>query len=301
MNPTLEAYLHAMRLDRWPRSISILTGTAAAWVLLGPPAESQMGTRIRIIGLALLATFAVALFNYIINEITDAPFDRHHPLKKHRPVPSGRIPAGKLFAIGLGLLIAGFIMGWFVSRMTMLNLGLFALAGVIYNVPPIRAKDHPYVDALVESANNPLRFNIGWYAFNPGVHPPWTILLAWWAFGAFLMYAKRLSEKRYLTPEQAALYRRSLATYSQRGLSLTILLAALISLASIATFALQWHYPRLWLSFVLLIPYCAWIFNETLNRSGRVEEPEALFRRPAFVLLTLLLIISLIWGIGSST
>ena len=29
--------------------------------------------------------------NYVINEILDAPTDRSHPTKQHRPIPSGQV------------------------------------------------------------------------------------------------------------------------------------------------------------------------------------------------------------------
>ena len=35
--------------------------------------------------------------------------------------------------------------------------------GCLYNIPPIRTKDHAYVDVLSESINNPIRFLVGWY------------------------------------------------------------------------------------------------------------------------------------------
>ena len=37
------------------------------------------------------------------------------------------------------------------------------LAGILYNVPPLRFKDIPYLYSTMESANNPIRFLVGWY------------------------------------------------------------------------------------------------------------------------------------------
>ena len=55
---------------------------------------------------------------------------------------------------------------------------LFAVFGVLYNVRPIRAKDRAFLDVIVESVNNPLRFLFGWFAVTPHVAPPVSILLA---------------------------------------------------------------------------------------------------------------------------
>ena len=289
-------YIEALRLDRWPRSLSILVGSAAAMALRtsGPRWEE-----VPAMAIALAGTFAVALFNYSINEITDAPYDRHHPRKKTRPLAAERISARVLLGIGIALLAAGLLAGRMVSPAVLTWLSVFALAGVVYNVPPLRAKDLPFVDAAVESANNPIRFCIGWYALTPREAPPWSLALAWWAFGAFLMYAKRLSEKRYLTNEQAGRYRKSLEAYSQRALTMVIWLTAGLSLAGLGVFAHQGGHPRIFWVLPGFVAYYAWIFYETINRSGRVEEPEALFRRPVFVVLSLGLGALLWWSLGS--
>ena len=95
---------------------------------------------------------------------------------------------------------------------------VFAIFGVIYNVRPIRAKDRAFLDVIVESVNNPLRFLFGWFAVTPHVAPPVSILLAYWFGGAFLMAAKRVSEHRAIVEAggtaNLAAYRPSFAVYT---------------------------------------------------------------------------------------
>jgi len=43
------------------------------------------------LAVAVAATCLIASSNYVLNEILDAPRDRHHPLKRSRPVPSGLV------------------------------------------------------------------------------------------------------------------------------------------------------------------------------------------------------------------
>ena len=40
--------------------------------------------------------------------------------------------------------------------------------GCIYNIPPVRSKDLPYLDVLSEAVNNPLRMLAGWAAGHAG-------------------------------------------------------------------------------------------------------------------------------------
>ena len=35
--------------------------------------------------------------------------------------------------------------------------------GCVYNIPPVRSKDLPYVDVLSEAINNPIRMLAGWF------------------------------------------------------------------------------------------------------------------------------------------
>ena len=79
------------------------------------------------------------------------------------------------------------------------------------------AKDVPYLDSTLESANNPIRFLIGWYVLAAGF-PPLSLLAAWWAFGNFLMVGKRGLKKIFLSPEESSAYRMSLSRYSITGL-----------------------------------------------------------------------------------
>jgi len=62
----------------------------------------------------------------------------------------------------IGPVTAGLACAFAASKITLLVACIFALQGIIYNVPPIRAKDKAYLDAVSESVNNPLRLMIGW-------------------------------------------------------------------------------------------------------------------------------------------
>jgi hypothetical protein len=71
------------------------------------------------------------------------------------------------------------------------------IMGIVHNVPPISAKAWPYVDALSESLNNPIRLLLSCFAIVSSRVPPMSPLLSHWMVGAFLA-AKRLAEYRHL-------------------------------------------------------------------------------------------------------
>ncbi|MCX7974691.1 MAG: UbiA family prenyltransferase [Candidatus Aminicenantes bacterium] len=289
MNP----YLEALRLERWPRSTAIFLGSATCLFFeikenaFVPPHWPILGKII----LAFLLTWGISTVNYIINEIADAPFDRHHPLKKMRPLVSGRIEKTTFILLGLFLALFCFTFSFlFFSWLFTVSLLSLLLAGFVYNVTPLRTKDIPFLDSISESANNPIRFLIGWYALNPGSFPPIGLLLAWWAFGNFLMVAKRLSELRWLK-DKAALYRQSLQKYSTFSLLTGMAVSMIVFFAGYLWFCWQYNL-RSWFFYTIpLLLYFLLFFWKTLKEKAVMEEPERLFRRPLFAFYTVGLII----------
>ena len=62
--------------------------------------------------------------------------------------------------------------GWIVAPMHAAMLGLLWIMGCLYNIPPFRTKDRPWLDVLSEAVNNPLRLLIGWYMVPTGLIAP---------------------------------------------------------------------------------------------------------------------------------
>jgi len=153
-------YIQIARVDHWFKNVFMLLGVLLA--VFYEPALCAWAT-ILLVGVALLATCLVASSNYVLNEILDAPMDRFHPVKKHRPVPSGKIwtPLAWLEWILLGA--SGVGLAWLINPYFMAMALTLWVMGVVYNAPPIRTKEIPYLDVLSESVNNPLRLLLGWF------------------------------------------------------------------------------------------------------------------------------------------
>jgi decaprenyl-phosphate phosphoribosyltransferase len=289
----MTAYLQALRLERWPRSAAIFLGTAAVFFLhRGPVSSFSVPEIILRAVLSFLLTWTISTANYVVNEIVDAPTDIHHPVKRYRPLVQGRIKKGPFILIGLGLTAAGLSLAMaFFSPSFFFSLLALLGAGFIYNLKPIRTKDIPFLDSISESANNPIRFLIGWYAFAPGqIFPPLPLLLAWWSFGNFLMTAKRLSEFRLLG-DKAADYRLSHKKYSRILLLFGMIASAAVFLASSFVVILSFRLYRFLIVLPILLLYVLLFFRKTLEEKEVMEEPESLLRNPLIALLSLVLII----------
>ena len=124
------------------------------------------------IGLGLITAICVASANYVINEWLDRDFDKFHPTKSGRPAVQKQLRGNIVLFEWLALLGVGLACAFATSKAMFLTAGVFALQGVVYNVPPLRTKDKAYLDVISESINNPLRLIIGWAMIDPTTFPP---------------------------------------------------------------------------------------------------------------------------------
>ncbi len=252
----LATFYHRQTLGQWP------AGLRPWWdVLLG-----------------LVVVCLIASSNYALNEWCDREYDRHHPEKRHRPLAAGRLPNWAAGTLWLGLAGLGFTLAAIVNRPFAVAGVVLWVMGVIYNVPPLRAKDWPYVDVLTESVNNPLRLFLGWFTIVPDRVPPLSLIVAYWMAGAFFMAAKRLAEKRSLGDDAtAARYRRSLARYSENDLLMQMFFYATAGSLLLGVFIVRYH-----VELILAVPLVAGVFAAylrlTLAPASAAQQPERLYR-----------------------
>ena len=284
-------YLKPLRFDHWIKNAVVPVGSLLAIVAYRLAVDP--GTVLDI-GLAFVISGGISSVNYAINEVLDAPFDARHPAKRFRPIPSGRVRVGPLLVLTacLGLVTLATSAWLFRPPFALANLALF-VAGLLYNLPPVRLKDWPFLDALVESLTNPIRIGIGWYAVAPAAAGvPVGLLVTVWAFGAFLMTGKRLAELRLLGP-LAAEYRPTFRAYTVRSLLAVQLAYALAGLGALAVFFAA-ERPRLLAALPLVAGLLGWAVKMTFERESPLIDPEHLYRRPGFLLVSCAVLATLV-------
>jgi 4-hydroxybenzoate polyprenyltransferase len=287
----MNSYLKALRPERWPRSLAIFVGTASFFLLFREQmAIYDLNEILLKCLLIFILTWAISTANYVTNEIVDAPFDIHHPTKKNRPLIKGEIKPMPFLFLGIILSLSSLTTAFLLfNKAFFISLLALLAAGFIYNLKPIRTKDIPFLDSISESANNPIRFLIGWFAFaSAETLPPLSLLLCWWAFGNFLMIAKRLSEYRFLK-ENAGNYRASLKKYSKRSLVLGLGISVIFFFFFFFYFAVSFKLQSFYYLSPLLLIYFMIFFKHTLQKREVMEEPERLLKNPLFASYTLLI------------
>ncbi len=285
----LQDYFRIARTDHWFKNLFVLPGIALAVTL----ADIALPSLIWLTCKALAAASLIASANYVINEWLDAPFDAHHPLKQQRPAASGRVTAPWVYLEylllgGIGLALAYSISGGFLAAAVLL-----LLMGIVYNVPPLRLKEVPYLDIISESVNNPIRLVMGWTAVIHDALPPSSILLAFWMGGAFLMAVKRFAEYRFIAdPLRAGEYRQSFKYYTEDRLLVAAFFFALCCAFFLGVFLIKYRIEFL-LVFPLLSLLFTWYLAIGLRPASLVQTPEKLYRERRFVAFVVALCVTI--------
>ena len=284
----IRAYINIARPDHWFKNGFMLIGIFLAFFM---EPQYSVGASIINIFLSVISVCLVASSNYVINEVLDAPFDRHHPEKCHRPVPSGRVKIPIAYAEWLGLAVVGLYVGYLIGWPFFFAALSLWIAGLAYNIPPVRTKELPFVDVLSESLNNPIRLFIGWFAIVPDKIPPVSILLMYWMAGAFFMGAKRFAEYKMIDdPEIAGNYRASFKFYTSEKLLLSLFFYMALCNFFFGIFVIRYH-----LELILGIPFFAGLFAYYLKitfwENSPVQKPEKLYREKKLMGLLILSVI----------
>ena len=225
---------------------------------------------------------------YLFNDIMDVEADRNHPIKKNRPIASGKLPMRVAILIGI-LLLAGVFTGSYL-----LSPGLFAIC-LIYFVLNLAyskwLKHMPLIDVLVIAACFVLRVAAGVSVINVERFSPWlyvvTTLLA-----LYIGFGKRRAELMVLVPDNTQSHRKVLSGYSLEFVDqlITIVSATTIIAYSLYTFSApnlpENHAMMLTIPFVI---YGIFRYLSLLQIKKMGGEPEELLLKDRPLQITILL------------
>lgn len=273
--PTVRGHIAIARIDHWVKNVFILPGIVAA---LGSDAgHVSPGFMMRVV-LGFASICLVASSNYVINEVLDAPSDLAHPLKRSRPVPSGQVSIPLAYVEWLVLMVVGVGLGFLVSTPFGYTALTLWVMGCVYNIPPLRSKDVPYIDVLSESVNNPLRMLAGWYMVGTVAVAPASLLLSYWMVGCYFMAIKRYAEFRDIAdPVRAAAYRKSFAYYTLERLMVSILFYGSAAMLFLGAFIMRYRIELI-LSFPLVALVMAIYLDIAFKPDSAAQRPEGLYR-----------------------
>jgi len=239
----LRGILRTMRPHQWVKNLFVLAPVVFARELTDPAFI-----------LAALGAFAVfcllAGAVYTLNDLVDVAADRVHPVKRRRPIASGRVPIPVaramvvvLVTVALGSALAIGLTGGRVAFF------FVALAYFLQNVAySFRLKKVAYVDVGFIALGFVLRVLAGGYATRTpvsGYMIACTALLA-----LFLGFGKRRHE---LAGENAARQRSALEAYTPRALTVALGITGVAAVGDYLAYTLDpppffQHTPWLWVT-----------------------------------------------------
>jgi 4-hydroxybenzoate polyprenyltransferase len=205
----LRDLLVSLRPKQWSKNslvfLALLFSANERWSFNDPAGV------VDVIGHSLLAFAlfaAVSSAQYLLNDVIDAPQDREHPRKRHRPIAAGRISRGTAMVTAIALALVGLAGGCWLAPPLGAVLGLYLAVMVGYSA---WFKHVVIVDVFVIAGGFVLRAAGGALAIAVPISP-WLYLCT--LLGAlFLGFAKRRNELSVLQ-HQAANHRRILDEYT---------------------------------------------------------------------------------------
>jgi len=229
---------------------------------------------------------------YIINDIMDIEADRSHPVKKNRPIASGKLPVKLAVIVAILLLVIA------LAGSYLLNFGTFIIFLIyfILNLAYSKWLKHvAIIDVLVIAACFVLRVAAGVSVIQVERFSPWLYVVTT-LFALYLGFGKRRAELSVLIPENTTSHRRVLAGYSIEFIDqlITIVSATTIIAYSLYTFSApnlpENHTMMLTIPFVLYGIF-RYLSRIQINKKGGEPEDLLLNDRPLQITIAL-------WGIA---
>lgn len=229
-SPLLEV-LHTMRPHQWVKNLFVLAPLFFAqafwhWELL-------------LYGLAAALSFCLMAGTvYLINDIADRQSDRHHPTKRHRPIPSGRLSAETArraaWAVGLASLAMAWAIDWTVAAV----LGGYLIINVAYSRG---LKQWAFVDVGVIAAGFVLRVVAGSLAV--GVFLSEWLVLCTFLLACFLGLGKRRHEMGVQQGAGLEKSRKGWKSYGVEHLEAALFFVGSLTVAGYTIYALTASLP----------------------------------------------------------
>jgi len=225
---TFAALLEAMRPKQWIKNVFVLAGLVFAGQLFERAACARALSAFLIFCCASSAV-------YLVNDVFDRANDLHHPVKRLRAIPSGRLPVPVAMAAAV-LLAAGAIAGSFaLSRETLLIVVIYLASSAGYTWGLKRVF---ILDVLIVASGFVLRAAAGAAAVNAEISA-WLVCCTF-LLALYLALCKRRNELTLLG-EAARQHRDNLGSYDVALLDSWL---TALSGATIVCYALYTQSPR---------------------------------------------------------
>jgi decaprenyl-phosphate phosphoribosyltransferase len=278
------ALLRIARPRQWVKNLLVFAAPGAAGVLSHGHEAAMAAAAFGIFCLGASGT-------YFWNDALDADADRHHPVKRFRPVAAGVVKPSTAALTGTIAVAAAVALAWLAAGWQLaLIMGIYAAVSGAYS---LRLKHEPIIDLACVSSGFLLRAIAGGVATHVALSD-WFVIVA--SFGSLFVVAGKRSVEHVGLGELRSMHRRTLGSYPPTFLRSVRLIAAGVTLTAYCLWAFErakeigaGHHP-IWFELSIIPFVIALLHVELRFESGQGDAPENLALRDR-----MLQVVGLVW------
>ncbi len=215
---TLRDTIRLIRVEHWVKNLFLfLPAFFAARLLEWPVLQNAV--------LGFLSFCLVSSSVYVLNDLVDAPQDRNHPDKRHRPIATGAIGRREAIALLLLLLGCGTAMAAWLSTSMLLFCLLYVAINILYS---FSLKHIAIVDISLIGTGFLLRVLAGGAV--TGVEVSHWLIVMTFLLALILGLAKRRGE--YVIATGGHTFRRALEGYNLPFLDVSITVCSTVAIVA---------------------------------------------------------------------
>ncbi len=281
--------IKTIRPHQWVKNVFVLAPVVFAKEIFDP----------LLLWRAAAAFFAFCLLAgavYTMNDLADVDADRQHPVKRFRPIASGRVPISIARALAVVLVLGALTGSAFRSWQFFAAAAAYFTLNVAYS---FKLKHVAYVDVGCIAAGFVLRVMGGGFATQITVS--YYLLLCTALLALFLGFGKRRHELALAAIGGAGKTRAALESYTVRGIDVALSVTALATIATYLAYTLDPHTQAffktkwLWVSTAFVV-LGVWRFLFLVRSRPRAESPtQEMLKDGPFVGIVLLWVVLVMW------
>ena len=280
----IKEFIETIRVIHWSKNTVIFLGFFIAWIMNRPLFNVFDFVNVFLL---FMSYNLISSGNYILNDYVDKGFDKYHIIKKNRIISLGKISRTKIFLSILSFWIGGLLLNIILENFVIFILAMtFIFFAILYNVPPLRIKDIPVFDVLLESANSPLRFISGFLLLKLDISSVFMILFIYF-YTAVLMNSKRLAEYVFLGRYKAIKYRKVFKFYNDKRLAFLFIIYFIFTFSSLIVLTLKYNFYLFFIPVTLFAVQLLWYFKLSLKGEASVQKPAYVYKNLIFFVYSL--------------
>jgi 4-hydroxybenzoate polyprenyltransferase len=232
---------------------------------------------------------------YTINDLVDADADRQHPVKRFRPIASGRVTEGMAKIAAVVLVVTGLAGAVYGPLPFLVTVTTYFVLNLAYS---FRLKKVAYLDVGLIASGFVLRVMAG--AYGTHIHMSSYLLVCTALLALFLGFGKRRHELA-AAAHRAKKQRAALEAYSERGLDVALGVTGVATVTTYVAYTLDPHTreffgsDQLWMTTAFVV-WAVLRFLHLVRSRPQAESPtQEMLKDGPFVAAVLLWIMVVVW------